>query len=69
MGASGIPFSIVFTKADKLSALRVAQNVEAYKKELYKYWDELPPIFVTSSTKQSGKEDILNYLERIEAEQ
>ena len=69
LGASGIPFSIVFTKADKLSALRVAQNVEAYKKELYKYWDELPPIFVTSSTKQSGKEDILNYLERIESEQ
>ena len=47
LGTSSIPFAIVFTKADKLSAAKVSQNVEAYKKTLSETWDELPPYFVT----------------------
>jgi GTP-binding protein len=65
LGASSVPFAIVFTKADKLSVGRVSQNVEAYKKVLSETWEELPPIFVTSSEKKQGREEILNYIEQI----
>ena len=62
LGASSVPFAIVFTKADKLSVAKVNQNVEAYKKKLSETWEELPPIFVTSSEKKQGREEILNYI-------
>ena len=65
LGESSVPFAIVFTKADKLSATKVAQNVEAYKKVLSETWEELPPIFITSSEKKQGREDVLDYIERI----
>ena len=60
-----LPFSIIFTKADKLSAAKAAQNVEAYKKTLQETWEELPPIFVTSAEKKQGRDDVLNYIEEI----
>ena len=62
LGQSGVPFSIIFTKADKLSAAKAAQNVEAYKKTLQETWEELPPIFVTSAEKKQGRDDVLNYI-------
>lgn len=65
LGESGIPFAIVFTKADKLSATKVGQNVEAYKKVLGETWEELPPMFVTSSEKKQGRDELLNYIEQI----
>ena len=65
LGQSGVPFSIIFTKADKLSAAKAAQNVEAYKKTLQETWEELPPIFVTSAEKKQGRDDVLNYIEEI----
>ena len=65
LGDSSVPFAIVFTKADKLSATKVNQNVEAYKKVLSETWEELPPIFITSSDKKTGREDVLNYIEEI----
>ena len=65
MGESGVPFAIVFTKADKLTANKVNANVEAYKKVLSETWDELPPMFVTSSEKKQGREEVLNYIEDI----
>ncbi len=65
LGENSIPFAIVFTKADKLSRTAVAANVEAYKKELLKSWEELPPVFVTSSEKKTGRDDLLNYIERV----
>ena len=68
LGASSIPFTIVFTKADKISVGKVNQNVEAYKKVLSETWEELPPIFVTSSEKKQGREEILNYIEQINKE-
>ena len=67
LGDSSVPFAIVFTKADKLSATKVTQNVEAYKKVLSETWEELPPIFVTSSEKKQGRDEILDYIETINA--
>lgn len=65
LGASGIPFAIVFTKADKLSAGKVAGNVEAYKAKLTETWEELPPIFITSSERRVGKEELLGYIDSV----
>ena len=64
LGDSSVPFAIVFTKADKLSATKVNQN-EAYKKVLSETWEELPPIFVTSSDKKQGRDEVLDYIEEI----
>lgn len=65
LGDSSVPFAIVFTKADKLSATKVNQNVEAYKKVLSETWEELPPIFITSSDKKQGRDVVLDYIEEI----
>lgn len=68
LGENGIPFSIVFTKADKLGPVAAERNVEAYKKELLKKWEELPPVFVTSSEKGKGREELLDYIYSINKE-
>lgn len=65
LGTSSIPFAIVFTKADKLSASKVIQNVEAYKKVLSETWEELPPMFVTSAEKKQGRDEVLDYIDQI----
>ena len=65
LGTSSVPFAIVFTKADKLSPSKVNQQVEAYKKVLLETWEELPPIFITSSEKGQGRDDVLDYIEKI----
>lgn len=64
-GEKGIPFSMVFTKIDKLSSSALQKNLALYKKEMLKYWEELPPVFVTSSTSPFGREKLLNYIEAI----
>ena len=68
LGTSSVPFAIIFTKADKLSASKVLQNVTAYKKVLSETWEELPPMFVTSSEKKQGREEVLDYIEQINKE-
>ena len=68
LGQSSVPFAFVFTKADKLSATKVNQNLEAYKKVLSETWEELPPMFVTSAEKKQGREEILDYIEKINKE-
>ena len=65
LGTNGIPFSIVFTKADKLTQGKARQNVESYKNALHETWEELPPYFITSSEKGQGREEILDYIESI----
>lgn len=65
LGENGVPFSIVFTKMDKQSATRGNENVENYKAKLLETWEELPPIFLTSAEKFSGRDDLLNYIEGI----
>lgn len=61
-GEKEIPFSLVFTKIDKLSSSALQKNLAAYKKEMLKYWDELPPVFTTSSDSKFGREKLLNYI-------
>ena len=68
LGESSIPFAIVFTKADKLTANKVNANVAAYKKVLSETWEELPPMFVTSSEKKQVRDELLNYIEEINKE-
>lgn len=68
MGVRGVPFAIVFTKSDKLSKGAAAANIERYKARLLEEWDELPPIFVTSSEKGEGRTELLEYIDRIEQE-
>lgn len=65
LGENGIPFSIVFTKVDKISKLRLTENIEAYKAKLLESWEELPPIFVTSSEKKIGGDELTAYIEHI----
>ena len=65
LGISGIPFSIVFTKADKLTPNKARQAVESYKTKLLETWEELPPIFVTSAENKEGRDEVLNYIEEI----
>ncbi len=65
LGVSGIPFAIVFTKMDKQSATRGTLNIENYKTKLLETWEELPPIFLTSSEKSQGREELLDYIEEI----
>ncbi len=64
LGERGIPFGIVFTKADKLSAAKIGGNIARYKKKLLESWQELPPIFVTSSESKAGRGDILDFIEK-----
>ncbi len=65
LGENGVPFAIVFTKADKLSKTAATRNVEDYKKRLLEHWEELPPIFVTSSESKSGRDELLDYIDSI----
>ena len=65
LGENGVPFSIVFTKADKVSKAKIKGNVTHYLTELKKQWEELPPYFVTSSEAKLGREEILDYIEQI----
>lgn len=67
LGENGIPFSIVFTKADKLSRGKLMGNVNHYLHELRKQWEELPPHFVTSSETRLGRDEMLAYIESIMA--
>lgn len=62
-GANQLPFSIVFTKADKNKPTKLASNIAAYKERLLEEWEELPQIFITSSEKKTGLDDILKFIE------
>lgn len=64
LGENGVPFSIVFTKADKLTKTALNTNIEIYKERLKEEWEQLPPIFVTSSAKNQGRDEILDYIEK-----
>ncbi|HNW97324.1 MAG TPA: ribosome biogenesis GTP-binding protein YihA/YsxC [Bacteroidales bacterium] len=63
LGLKQIPFSIVFTKTDKLKEREIIKNTETFKKALLEEWDELPPAFITSSETKKGKEEILRFIE------
>ncbi len=65
LGENAIPFGIIFTKADKLKPQVINKNVEHYQTEMLSTWEALPPMFVTSSSKKIGQEEVLNYIEQI----
>ena len=65
LGENAIPFAIVFTKIDKLSKSRLNENMTVYLNKLHETWEELPPIFHTSSEAKIGGEEILDYIEQI----
>lgn len=65
IGENSVPFAIVFTKADKIGPVVAERMVSEYCEVLKEKWEELPPVFITSSEKGKGREDILNYIEEI----
>lgn len=65
LGANGVPFAIIFTKRDKLSQREWAKNFEVYKARLEEDWEELPPIFVTSAEKGTGRDEVLDYIDSV----
>ena len=65
LGENGVPFALVFTKADKLSKEKQGKMVKKYLDTLCAQWEELPPHFVTSSTSKQGRDDILNYIQDV----
>lgn len=62
LGLKGIPFSIIFTKADKLKPKAIERNVEGYTQELLKSWEETPTYFITSSTSSVGRDEVLQII-------
>ncbi|MGM9759825.1 MAG: ribosome biogenesis GTP-binding protein YihA/YsxC [Parabacteroides sp.] len=65
LGENGVPFSIIFTKTDKISKGRLQENFKQYEAKLLEQWEELPPVFFSSSEKKEGREEILDYIEEI----
>ena len=65
LGENGVPFSIIFTKADKLTKTALAGNIAAYKNRLLEEWEELPEIFITSSETAHGREEVLEYINQV----
>ena len=68
LGENAVPFSIVFTKADKLGPQALQTKIDSYCKVLLNQWEELPPIFVTSSTSGKGRDELLGYIETLNAD-
>ena len=67
LGMMGIPFSLVFTKADKLSPTAAERQLTAYKEKLLEQWESLPPVFLSSAETKQGREDILDYIQETNA--
>ncbi len=67
LAENGIPFAIVFTKLDKISQREWAKNYKTYCARLKEDWEELPPMFATSAEKRTGRDEILNYIEEVNA--
>lgn len=65
MGENAIPFAIIFTKADKLKPGAIDRNVEDYSKKMLEIWEEMPPLFITSSANGAGKDKLLEYIDGI----
>ncbi len=64
-GMEGIPFSIVFTKIDKLGSSALMKQIARYKKKLLMQWEELPPVFMTSAEGRTGREEVLRYIDTV----
>ena len=69
LGQNGIPFGVIFTKADKLSQAQLNRSISTYKRTLAEPWEELPPMFISSSEKGPGREEILAYIDECLAQE
>jgi GTP-binding protein len=65
LGENQIPFALIFTKTDKINATTLEKNIEQLKQEMLKSWEELPRIFSSSAVTQSGREQIISYIEEV----
>ncbi len=65
LGNTGIPFCIVFTKADKLTPTKLEKQITAYKKELLEHWESLPNSFITSSSNSLGRDEFLDFIDKV----
>ncbi|HCC52652.1 MAG TPA: YihA family ribosome biogenesis GTP-binding protein [Porphyromonadaceae bacterium] len=65
LGENNIPFSIIFTKTDKIGKNKLSENLEIYRNKMFETWEELPPMLISSSEKKEGREEILQYIEDI----
>ena len=65
LGENGVPFAIIFTKADKQNVTKTRANIKRYTDKLKEQWEELPPYFISSSEKGTGRQEILNYIDEI----
>jgi GTP-binding protein len=65
LGVNEVPFAMVFTKADKLTRNQLSRKIAHYKEEMLKSWEELPPIFVSSAETREGRDDLLDFIEKI----
>ena len=65
LGINQIPFSIIFTKADKLKPKALQKSIETYQTKMLEQWEEMPSYFITSSSKGTGREELLNYIEEV----
>ena len=63
LGENGVPFGIIFTKADKLSTSQLKRSIERFSKVLAEQWEELPPMLATSSEKGAGRDEVLNFID------
>lgn len=67
LGQNRVPFVIVFTKSDKTKPLAVQANIKAFQEEMLQYWDDLPQQFVTSAKKETGRDEVLEFIEGVNA--
>ncbi|AFL81345.1 ribosome biogenesis GTP-binding protein YsxC/EngB [Aequorivita sublithincola DSM 14238] len=65
MGESGIPFNIIFTKADKEKPKALERNIEVYTKKMLETWEEMPQYFVTSASESTGRDEVLKYINKL----
>ena len=68
MGEQQVPFSIIFTKADKLKPLAIQRNIDVYRLKMLETWEEMPLHFVTSASKSTGRDEVLDYISSINEE-
>ena len=65
LGEHGVPFSMIFTKFDKLKRSEQKKSIKLYETEMLKVWEEMPPYFITTSVSSEGKEELLAYIDEI----
>jgi len=69
LGYNQVPFALIFTKSDKLPRTKLKINIDFYKKQLLNAWEELPEIFITSAETGLGRDEVLDFIDRVNQSQ